>query len=79
MSERKCKQGAGKRLNDADRFQKTQLLSSHNPPSMRKIARNYDVNEKIIRKINVNNISIQAQIEQTDELSHTKIKCTYNP
>ena len=43
--------GSGKRLSDARRLEIIQSLDSSNPPSKRQLARQYEVDDKTIRKI----------------------------
>jgi len=51
MSGIKHARGKGTRLNDAQRLQIIDIIDRPNPPSMRSIARQFDVTEKAIHKI----------------------------
>jgi hypothetical protein len=62
--------GSGKRLSDAQRLEIIGFLSSPNPAKMRKLARDYNVNEKSIRNIKNNQEEIKKRIESATDLTN---------
>ena len=59
--------GAGKRLSDVQRLEIIQSLDSSNPPSKRQLARQYEVDEKTIRKIYLQRGTIMRRAERVSD------------
>lgn len=62
--------GSGKRLSDDDKIKIIRLMESPHPPKMRKLARDYGVNDKSIRNIVKNKDTIKSRIENTSGSTH---------
>ena len=75
----KRKRGEGRRLNDSERLQ---IIESREHPcseSMRSIARQFGINEKVVRIIKKDKEKIKSRIEKMDENSRLKSKRASNP
>ena len=61
------RKGSGKRLSDAQRLEIIQSLDSSNPPSKRQLARQYEVDDKTIRKIYLQRSVILRRAERVSD------------
>ena len=59
--------GEGQRLNDRQRMDIIYLLDQSNPPPMRSIARQFGVDEKLIRKIKSSKVQIRERVQKVDQ------------
>ena len=61
------RKGEGQRLNDRQRMDIINLLDRSKPPSMRSIAQQFGVDEKVIRKIKSSKDQIRERVQKVDQ------------
>lgn len=66
------RKGDGQRLNDAQRLEIIGLLEQPKTPSMRNIARQFGVDEKVIRNLKANKNGIRERARTVDQATQAK-------
>ena len=74
MSGAKRARGQGKRLYDAQRLEIVNIIDGLNPPSLRSIGRQFEVNEKVIRNIKESKYEIKNRTSTMTEAARKKSK-----